>query len=480
MRLIRLTAAAVLVCCAFARTSSAQCVSEVRQVASRSSFPTLVAGPIAWSGTILAVASNQDKNDSVWVSLFSEHGDLLYPSVKVPSSDDSKLIGIFWNGNHFALFYENADHFIILRRISTTAQLIGAEIRPLPKLKLADDDQLDLLWSDGLAAYVLARTVTIAPRGLWLTYINTDGTVRSNVQLAPVPAPDSIVKLAITETLVLGVFFEQDISHNLMLLRIAAGEPNFLHKVWTAGFDDDLVVTAADNQFVLARTDVQPDTRKTIRWKIVDNSGFDVRPDSRLLIGTGQDVKPISLMARDGEFALSYLDARDGFDMQTPIYRLHRFELDGDTISDTYFAAADRTRFRAKSDYDFLWTGSAYLSVAARETDDGTDSYLLRLCPLIAHISAPRTVNRGQTVTFDGTAEGGVPQYQYLWKWGERDTATGQTLQIKYDTPGFYTVTLIVTDDSDTQTAQTFSVTVTDLPPPPPPPAAPKRRPVRK
>jgi hypothetical protein len=288
------------------------------------------------------------------------------------------------------------------------------------------------------------------------------------------------VKLAITETLVLGIFFEQDVSHNLMLLRIEQGQPNYLRKVWTPGIDDDLVVTAADNQFILARTDEQPDTRKTIRWKIVDNSGFDVRPDSRLLIGTGQDVKPLSLMARDGEFALSYLDSRDGFATQTPSFRLRRFEIDGDTISDTYFAAADRTRHRAKSDYDFVWTGSAYASVTARETEEGTDSFLLRVCPLMIHIAAPRTVNRGQTVTFDATAEGGVPPYQYAWKWGERDTATGQTLQIRYDTPGFYTVTLLVTDDSDTVTTQTFSVTVTDLPPPPPPPSAPKHRSVRK
>jgi hypothetical protein len=476
MRLMRLTAAAVLICCAAARTSSAQCVSEVRQVASRSSFTTLVAGPIAWNGSILAVASNQDETASVWVSLFSEHGDLLYPSVKVPSSDDSELISIFWNGNHFALFYETDDHFLVLRRISTQGELIGAEIRPLPKLKLADADRLDILWSDSLAAYVIARTVTTSPRGLWLTYVNLDGTVRSNVQVG-VPAADSIVKIAITDSLIIGVFYEQDVSHNLMLLRVAQGEPNFLRKVWTPGLDDDLVVTSADNQFVLARTDVQPDTRKTIRWKIVDSTGFDVRQDSRLLIGSGQDVRPLSLMERNGEFALTYLDSREGFATQTPSFRLRRFEIDGDTISDTYFSAADRTHHRAKSEDDFVWTGSAYLTVAARETDDGTDSFLLRICPLIAHVSAPRTINRGQTVTFNGSAEGGVPAYQYAWKWGERDTATGQTLQLRYDTPGFYTVTLVVTDDSDTQAVETFTLTVIDAPPPPSPP---KHRSVRK
>jgi hypothetical protein len=132
MRRTRITAAVVLtILMAVAGTASAQCVTEVREIYSRSTLNSLVAGPFTWTGDMFAVASLQASNQSVWVSFFNKFGDQLYPNVKVPGSEDSELINIFWNGTEFGLFYETEDHRFILRRISSTGELIGAAIEPL-------------------------------------------------------------------------------------------------------------------------------------------------------------------------------------------------------------------------------------------------------------------------------------------------------------------------------------------------------------
>lgn len=457
----RWAAAAVLCFIVAAGSVSAQCVSEVRQIASRSSSPSLVASDTAWSGGILAVAAKQAKEpNSVYVTLFDEHGTQLYPSLKVPPTEDADILGIVWNGQHFGLFLRTVENELILRRISTTGELLGAPIEPLTKLEFDDDHEIDLMWSARLQAYLLARTVPAgSQRGLWLTRVNLDGTVRSNVNVA-LPVPDSYVRIAETTTGIIGLFFERDVNRDLMILAVEEGQSNVLRKVWSPG--DDLVVTALDGIFAMARTG-ESDDRKIVRWKLVDSAGFVVRDEARLLIGSGKDVRPLSLVWNGSELALSYLDSRDGFDVQTPSYRIRRFDsVSGEILSDTYFAAADRTRHRAQTEHEFIWTGTAYVAVAVRDTDEGDDSFLLRLCPLKAHITAPRTVVRGETVTFAGSGEGGVPVYAYAWHWFESDNAFGQTTGIRFDTVGDYPVTLTVTDDSGTQTTETFIVTVYD------------------
>lgn len=475
MRLKYLTAAAVLITIAAAEAASAQCVSAVHQIASRSSLTSIVAGPAAWSGSIIAVASNQARNGAVWVTLFNQFGDALYPGTKFPSSDDADILDILWNGEHFGVFYRNADDQLILRRVNTSGELLGNAVN-VGKLTIADDEEVDIFFSSRLDSYVIARAEDLPTRGIWLTYVKPDGAVTRNVQIADgTPAPDSLVRVAETQSAIIGVWYEADGTRNIIQARIEEGAKTFYRKVWTPG--DDLVVTAHDNRFVLARTFEQPDTRKIIRWKIVDTTGMDVREEGRLLIGTGKDVRPLALLSRGDELAITYLDSRDGFATQTPSYRLRRFDPDsGEAISDTYFAAADRTRHRAFSEHDFVWTGSAYVAITVRETDDGDDSFLMRQCPLQAVISAPRQVAPGTTVTFVGSADGGVPLYQYRWTWGVLDSSTGPTLQQRYDTPGNYTVRLTVTDDTDTVATQTFTITVAE----PEPQPTPKRRAVRK
>ncbi|HEX2061910.1 MAG TPA: hypothetical protein VHK90_14310, partial [Thermoanaerobaculia bacterium] len=385
----QLAAAAVLMFVAAADAASAQCTSVVEQIASRDSQTSLVAGPSAWNGSMLAVASNQARNGSVWAGLYNELGDLLYPSTKIPSSENADILDVFWNGAHFGIFFRTEDDQLVLRRFTTAAELIGSALTP-GKIVIEDDEDVDMLWSSRLNAYVLVRVENDPPRALWLTYINVDGTVRRNVNMGVVPAADSLVRIAETQSGMIGVWFEADGTNNLTQIRVEEGQKDYIRKVWTPGEDNDLVVAAYDNQFVLARTVTQSDGRTTVRWKMVDTLGFDTREEGRLLIGSGKDVRPLALLARGNELAITYLDARDGFATQTPSFRLRRFNpVNGDAISDTYFAAADRARHRAATEYDFHWTGTAYVAVAVRETDDGDDSFLLRLCPLDAGIAGP-------------------------------------------------------------------------------------------
>jgi hypothetical protein len=108
-----------------------------------------------------------------------------------------------------------------------------------------------------------------------------------------------------------------------------------------------------------------------------------------------------------------------------------------------------------------------------RETTEGDDTFLLRVCPLRAEIAAPRVFERGKTVTFHGVAEGGVPGYTYTWQWFERENSTGPTTDIRFEVPGDYLITLTVTDTTGTQTTTTFTITVFE-------PGKQRRRSVRK
>jgi hypothetical protein len=475
MRRARIAAAPVLLLMALAGTASAQCVTEVREIYSRSNSTSLVAGPFAWNGQMLAVASRQASNKSVWVSFFSEAGDQLFPNVKVPSSDDSELIDILWTGTEFGLFYETEDHRLILRRVSTTGELIGPSIEPMARQDylIGDLDQLDLMWSPFHHAYLIARTVNAPVTRLYLTTIESTGVVRSDEQIATT-APESLVRIDVTTSnTVTGIFYEQEGTRHIMLAATDEdGDFRELRKVWsTTG--DDLVIDARANDFVLARTQTQGDGRKTIRWKIVDQLGRDVRQEARLVIGTGLDVAPLSLMARGDEIILTYLDSRDGFENQIGNYRIRRVNTDGDTLIDTFFAATDSGRRRAQTPYDFVWTGNAFVAIVVRDTDAGDDSFLVRLCALKAEISGPRVMHPGDTVTFTGTAEGGVPPYSYVWRWDFFSEAFGPTPQIRFDTAGTYVLTLTITDDTGSIATDTFEVTVA-------PQVKPRRRSVRK
>lgn len=468
MGLMRFAAAAMLAFMAAAGTSSAQCVSEVRELISRNDFPELVARAAAWNGSVMAVAVEQVDNGAVWVHVYNERGDLLFPNVRISGAEGDEILENIWNGDHFGIFFRTDNDDLVLRKFSTTGEVIGSPVIPLQG-RLRDEDRIDIIWSSRLEAYLVARTTHVPSRMVVLTILNRDGTRRTVTQLDP-HATESYIRIAETESGVIGIFYEQDVTRDMMMISLNADHPDVRRKVWTAG--EPPVITAWDNQFVLVRAHRQGDGRQALRWKTINTAGFDTRDERRLLVGSGLDVEPLSLMARGDELALTYLDARDGFGNQTPSYRLVRFTPDGNIVSDTYFAAAEPQRHRAATRHDFIWTGEAFLAVAVRDTNDGSDSLLVRLCPLEARISGPERVHRNTTATFIAAPDGGVPGFTYEWRFGEVGFSTGPTLQRTHTVNGQYSVELTVTDSSGAVSRETFTYVVFD-------PSQPRRRAVR-
>jgi hypothetical protein len=111
----------------------------------------------------------------------------------------------------------------------------------------------------------------------------------------------------------------------------------------------------------------------------------------------------------------------------------------------------------------------SYLALASNDNGDDDDTFLLRYCPLRASISAPRSARPSQNVTFTAFAEGGVPNYSYVWTWDGK-TAQGPALQTSFASSDVHEVTLTVTDSTGMTTRDTFLMTI----------GQPRRRPVRK
>ena len=94
MGAIRATTAAVLIF-AFAAVAAADCVTDARQISSRTAVPNLIAGPSAWSGFGLAVAKSEpaDRN-AIWIAVYDEMLQTLVPDVQVvdDAADASAII----------------------------------------------------------------------------------------------------------------------------------------------------------------------------------------------------------------------------------------------------------------------------------------------------------------------------------------------------------------------------------------------------
>jgi PKD repeat protein len=79
--------------------------------------------------------------------------------------------------------------------------------------------------------------------------------------------------------------------------------------------------------------------------------------------------------------------------------------------------------------------------------------------PISASITGPATAQLGATVTFTNTTTGGQPGWNWIWNFGNGNTATGPANQsTTYTEPGNYPVFLIVNDAvcADTATLTLF------------------------
>lgn len=467
MRQVRAAAAAGVLLFLITVPAFGQCVSSVATLSKSGDHPRFLAGPTAWNGQILAVAGTELDREEFQILLYDEQGNRLAPNEKIRSTG-ADLLDVIWTGAEFGVFSITEDGVLGLTRVGTDGKVIGPRILAIEKVELGVNDPVEILWSSMLHRYVVAHTeINAGDRTIFVTFLQQDGKVSAQTLITDEARIDSFVRIAIASTGTVGVFFEHEISREVAYVALDGDRKSGLLRIWTPG--EDIVVAARNDEFALLRPVVQSGDR-IVRWMTIDTSGETLRQDSRLNAGTGGDVEPLFLIGRDSEYALSYLEWADGLGIGEPVYRLLRFGPDEEPVSDTTFGAAAGTRRRReRTDFGFVWTGSAYVSLASNENGDENDTFLLRLCPLRASISAPRSARPSQLVSFMASVDGGVPGFTYTWTWSG-GSAQGPVLETSFANFGVVEVHLTVRDSTGTESKDTFLLTINQT----------RRRPVRK
>ena len=463
MGAIRATAAAVLILFT-AVAAVGECVTTARLISTRSSDPNLVAGPVAWSGSVLGVAKTQeDAPTAVWFAAYDEALQTLVPD-RLVANDARDIIGMEWTGTEFGIFYRTNNQRLLLQRVSMTGIPIGGPIGITPARTVYAGDEIDVDWSPALDAYVVARDISQGQHaGLWATFVSRDGTHRADRKLPVFASAQSNLSLSVTDAGIVGLFF-QNISGGISFARLTETATPVSNTITsTAG---NFIETAAQgNRFIVVHSVADGSTTK-IHWLAVDTSHQIVKSDGLLLEGSGADVWPLALIATEDEIALAYVDAENRAEPLDKEYRLRRFTIGGTTITDTYFAAADiGSAQRSESKYDFVWTGSSYLQAAFRSAPDRLNSHLLRYCPLRVEIGTDVAYGRpGQPIVFTAFPDGGAPSYSYEWTFGDATRIfRTQSVSRTYEEVGTYTALLTVTDSSGATVTTEYTINVVNV-----------------
>ena len=444
-----------------ATAGRADCVSSNELISARATQPNRAAGPVAWTGTTLAVAKTESNPArSIWVGIHDPSGAAIR-DVKVVDTAADGPQALLWTGSDLGLFYEPVGQ-LRYQRLAADGTPIGGPV-PVPHLIFADDE-FDFAWDPTREAHLILHRVTQGPEtGLWLTAIGRDGSVKLDRPLYTFLASPALPRIAVAANGTIGIFFVHATTAGTSLLRLDA-QDRFVSPVTIATQTAiDLAVAVRGNQFGIARQVAIAGGKTEIRWLVVDSNAATVVSDRLLVSPNGVDVAPVSLVAAPDEWALGYDDSALGFRTHPGEYRLHRFTQTGTAISNTVFSF-ERLRATVLTRHPFVWNGSAYVSSVAKFISpvEGTDSYLLRHCPLSGRPSADRTIVRLlETVNFSANATGGTPNYRYQWDFGDHSlTEGGPTMTHRYDRYGTYTVTLTTTDDAGGKSVVTLAVQV--------------------
>lgn len=460
MGAIRAAAAVILIGIGVV-ASAAECVTGTRVLSAKTSVPNLVAGPIAWSGSVLAIAKTQEGAvGAAWIAVYNDDlGTIAGDRLLV--NDARALYALEWSGTEFGLFYRTTTQSLAMQRVSMLGEPIGGPIAISPGRPAFTGDQVEVRWSDLHQAYVVAHIVTQGiSRGVYLTFLQRNGTQMSDRPLFVAAAETSPLALAVTPGGVVGTFLIA--SSGSVVLGVTTGvNDSPVTRAVVPMTSGEIQAVAYREEFVLVRTALfQGET--VIRWLAVSPTHDITTFDAPLLSGN-QDATPQALIVGgDGELALSYIDSYVSGGTLDDTFRLHRFSRSGALISDTPFAPTDVAASVAVSPYPFVWAGGTYLSAAVRDTPDRLTSYLLEYCPLRVEILAPSTVLVGQAVTFSPSTIGGVPGYSYVWKFSNsaRTEAGVITTERTFESAGTYTATLVATDATGVSKTATFTFKV--------------------
>lgn len=438
-----------------------QCVSSLRDASSGVFNRTTTA--VAWSGTVAGVGKvDESAQRAIWFATYSENLTQLTGDRKVADASFVGVNALVWTGSEFGLFYQVASsRQLVLQRISASGELIGDAVPVAPNHAPATDREYDVAFDRSSQLYVVAHSVFSGfDRGIWVTFLNRDGSLRTEQIITTTATPPANPRIAVNDSGAIGLIFFRNGTFNFQTIS-PAGVPGTIQpsiaaraaRIATNGRDFAVVgsvpLTTASN---------------TIDWMVFDERGAVLMPEATLVTARGAEIAPVSLYwnASRAEWALAYLDSEFGFSQIAGNYRLRRFTASGELISDSMFAH-DPVFTRLTTPLPFTWTGTSYLTAASRASAGSTPpaSFLLRHCTLTTSIRATSHVRQLELVTFSANVDGGASDPTFTWNFGDSPrTETGQTVVHRYERLGVYKVTLRTTDSSGATTVSTFTVNV--------------------
>jgi hypothetical protein len=459
-------AAALLFTAAVVR---AQCVTTIGTVSQPGTLPNYVAGPIATNGSVVGMGKSDTGSGTpaVYAAIYDTNLNQIAPDRQIASTSFNGAAAMLWNGTEFALFFQSPSFTLMWQRIDPSGNPIGTPIS-IVNHPWSPDDEFDVAWSPERNGFAIARTVTQGvDRGLWLTVVSPVGSVLADTQVTPFVVPPTQPR----------VFTLPD--GTIGLVWIQKGDTPFLalSLVPPAGVIRSAAVS--ERNVTAARVATNGSTIVVIFSSLTSSGGTELRyaqfntvptatkTDSSFLSG-GVDIVPQQLLWNPvlSEWALTYIDARFGLTQFGGDTRLRRFTFVGTTPSDTLLSP-DPIHSRLTAPYPFLFTSGGYVATIQRviSRTEGSESYLVRLCPLFVTATADHPVWRPFVpVTFTATSTGGVGGYSYEWQFGDNDVATGAVVQHIYQVPGTYTVTLTGRDAAGATALARITVQITTTP----------------
>jgi hypothetical protein len=458
---------AIVALLASAGVARAQCVPSVRTISQPSAFPNLIAGPVATTGSIIGLAKS-DTGSGAPAIFFATYDANLNPLTadRQVADTSANTVALLWSGSEFALFYQLPNYVLMMQRIDTTGNPIGAAVA-IMNHPWAGDDEVDVVWSPSRNAYGIARTVTNGPdRGIWLTVVSRIGAIAADSQINLFSAIPAVPRAAALP------------GGSFAVTWIRIGGPLFLSIVPPSGIGQSIAVSdrtvisgqvATDGNTILvifASTTISGMITGTeLRSSQFDLAGNRLTSDAPFLTGSGTDIVPLHLQRNPGlsEWALTFNDAASGLNGFPGEIRLRRFTSLDVVASDTLLSP-DPVRGRLNAPYPIVFMNGAYYATISRLLSrvEGSESYLLKLCPFFVTARSDVSITQPfAAVTFTANGSGGTPPYQFTWNFGDNGIATGAVAQHLYSAPGTYTVTLTGTDAAGAVSINTTTVVVT-------------------
>lgn len=411
-------------------------------------------GPIAWTGSFLAMAAtNTDAGRPIDFVRFASN---LQPADKRRVADASHdgAFALLWTGTEFGLFYQDAEKFEVLQRLTSTGEKIGTPIR-LFTTPSGSGQTYDVEWNG--TRYVIGRTKLsrTQDRGLYITVVNPDGSIHFNQGISFSVNENTDVDVATSGERLALVWSSTSGAVETTFFSYLDPASSFIRTESLAITGNRPRIAWDGTSFVVVTSTELTGGRTAFRAARIDTKGALIAPAVQLFASSGPGALSEQLIWTGQMFALSYLDSPTGFLRDAGELRLHTFLPDLTNRSDVRFSLQAGNRF-IPARFPFLWNGESFVTAIDRinAVTREYDAFIISQCPLFVEIEIEgNLVALSVPAKFTARITGGVPPYTIRWDFGDRTTSNEQVVEKTYSRLGDYVVTLTVTDSVE----QSFS-----------------------